>query len=480
MAVNDTAKGYTEAKRRAKRVRDCVEGQDAIKAATITYLPVPNPAEARSSTESKKKAAEERYAAYLQRALFVNVTGRTHEGLLGAIMREPPTMTLPSTIAYAEDDCDGAGTSLEQLAGDVVGELMEAGTFGLLVDYPAADATRSAADERDLGLRATIARYPLESIINWRAVRVGAEYRLALVVLAEKLEIPGDEFTVTVEDRYRVLRLTPEGYSVTLYDDTGNVVEPERFPTDAARNKLREIPFAWIGARNNRFGYQKPPLIDIADVNISHYQNSADHEEAVFMASQPTMVLWSMMSGADFREANPDGVQVGSRSGIYLGGGGGADLLQFQSGGAGAENMKTKIDMMVQLGARLITSRTGTQTAEAARIDASAESSALAKLANNASEAIEKALRWMVLFMGGDPNQVEFELNKEFFDTSLSPQEVMALIQLADRGDIAKQDIRSVLRRGNWLDGARSDEDIDGDVANEGGGLPAVANTPGA
>ena len=67
--------------------------------------------------------------------------------------------------------------------GDVVGELMEAGTFGLLVDYPAAEATRSAADERALGLRATVARYPLESIINWRAVRVGAEYRLVLVVL---------------------------------------------------------------------------------------------------------------------------------------------------------------------------------------------------------------------------------------------------------------------------------------------------------
>jgi hypothetical protein len=475
MAVKDTAKGYTEAARRAKRVRDCVEGQDAVKAAGSCYLPVPNPAEAESSIESKKKAALARYAAYLQRALFVNVTGRTHEGLLGAVMREPPTMKLPSAIAYAEDDCDGAGTSLEQLAGDVVGELMEAGTFGLLVDYPAAEATRSAADERALGLRATVARYPLESIINWRAVRVGAEYRLVLVVLAEKLEIPGDEFSVTVEDRYRVLRLTAEGYSVTLYDDTGEIVEPERFPTDAAGNKLREIPFAWVGARNNRFGYQKPPLIDIADVNLGHYRNSADHEESLFMAGQPTFVLWSTMSGADFREANPDGVQVGSRSGVYLGEGGGADMLQFQAGGALAAEMATKIDMMVQLGARLITARTGTQTAEAARIDASAESSALAKLANNASDAIEKALRWMAVFMGGNPDQVEFELNKEFFDTSLSPQEVMALIQLADRGDIAKQDIRSVLRRGNWLDGARSDEEIDSDVASGGGGLPPVA-----
>lgn len=475
MSVKDTAKGYTEAVRRAKRVRDCVEGQDAVKAAQFIYLPVPNPQEWDSTVESKKQAARKRYESYLQRALFVNVTGRTHEGLSGAIMREPPTVKLPPQIEYAMSDCDGAGTSLEQLGADVVGELLEAGTFGLLVDYPVAPGDRSAADERDLGLRATVARYPLESIINWRATKQGADYRLTLVVLAEKYEIPGPEFTPAVEDRYRVLRLTADGYSVTLYDEMGDIIEPERFPTDSSGARLREIPFAWIGARDNRFGYHKPPLIDIADVNLAHYRNSADHEESLFLTGQPTLILWSSMSGPEFQKTNPDGVVVGSRYGVFMGEGGGAELLQFQAGGALSAEMEAKLGVMVQLGARLITARTGTQTAEAARIDASAESSALAKLANNASEGVERALRWMAGFQGGNPDAVEFELNKEFFDTSLSPQEIMALIQLADRGDIAKTDIRARLRRGNWLDGERKDEDIDGDVASEGGGLPPVA-----
>lgn len=477
MSVKDTAKGYTEAVRLAKRVRDCVAGQDAVKAAGVCYLPIPNPQDWESTVESKKTAALRRYEAYKQRASFVNVTGRTHEGLSGAVMREPPTISLPPQIEYALEDCDGAGTSLEQLGADVIGELLEAGTFGLLVDFPRSAGVRSAAEDRSLGLRATVARYPLESIVNWRAERIGADYRLTLVVLAEKAEIPQSEFSIKVEDRYRVLRLAEGRYSVTLYDDAGDIVGPEHFPADSAGQPLTEIPFAWVGSRNNRFGYQKPPLIDIADVNLAHYHNSADFEEALFISGQPTLVLWSEMSGADFREANPDGVQLGSRSGIFLGVGGGAELLQFNAGGALATEMEAKLGVMVQLGARLITARTGTQTAEAARIDASAESSALAKIANNASEAIEKALEWMALFMGGDPAQVEFELNKEFFDTSLSPQEVMAIMQLADRGDIAQTDVRSLLRKGGWLDGARSDEEINADVASSGGGLPAVTTS---
>jgi hypothetical protein len=59
-------------------------------------------------------------------------------------------------------------------------------------------------------------------------------------------------------------------------------------------------------------------------------------------------------------------------------------------------------------------------------------------------------------------------MNKEFYDKSLDPSEIMASIQLLDRGIIAKPDMRDKLRESGYLDDQRDDQAIDDDIANEG------------
>lgn len=56
-------------------IKDCLTGQKAIKDAREKYLPKPNPADL--SDENKK-----RYDQYVERAVFYNVTQRTHAGLV--------------------------------------------------------------------------------------------------------------------------------------------------------------------------------------------------------------------------------------------------------------------------------------------------------------------------------------------------------------------------------------------------------------
>ncbi len=48
------------------------------------------------------------------------------------------------------------------------------------------------------------------------------------------------------------------------------------------------IPFSPIGSENNDPMPDKPPMEDLAHLNIGHYRNSADYEEACFIAGQPT------------------------------------------------------------------------------------------------------------------------------------------------------------------------------------------------
>jgi len=128
--------------------------------------------------------------------------------------------------------------------------------------------------------------------------------------------------------------------------------------------------------------------------------------------------------------------------------------------------MKLKEDQLVKVGARIISDGRGAETAEAVRIRFSSENSVLANIVNNVTDGIFQALGFVGEFMGIEVtyDNTVFSLNTEFFDQSLDPQAIMASIALLDRGVIAKQDLRSRLRKSNMIDADRTDEDIEIDV----------------
>ncbi len=65
--------------------------------------------------------------------------------------------------------------------------------------------------------------------------------------------------------------------------------------------------------------------------------------------------------------------------------------------------------------------------------------------------------------MGGT-GDTEITINTEFYDASIDPQMVIALIQLNDRGLIAPKDLRGNLRSGGLIKDDRSDEDIESEA----------------
>ena len=121
---------------------------------------------------------------------------------------------------------------------------------------------------------------------------------------------------------------------------------------------------------------------------------------------------------------------------------------------------------MQRLGAQLITPQGGNETAEAARIRASSESSQLETLVDNASDGIEDALESMALFMGADPDQVSFDLNDELFPSVLSAQEVVELRNLYADGLISREAVWSRLREAGWIDAETTDDELDQEIGD--------------
>lgn len=424
-------------------VRDCLTGQPAIKAARTKYLPQPNAVD--TSPENRK-----RYEQYVERAVFYNVTQRTHAGLVGQVFQRDPTITLPAMMAPLEVDIDGAGVALEQQSKRALGHVLGYGRAGLFVDYPlSVDGPTSRQDLLDGRVRPTVLLYEPWDVINWRTSTVGARKLLSLVVIAETYVEEDDGFEATTRQQWRVLRLENGIYRVEIWrEDQGKFGEfSHYYPVDASGNNLREIPFTFVGSVNNDVEVDLPPLYDLAALNIAHYRNSADYEEACFIVGQPTPYLAGLSK--DWVEDVLKGqVHLGSRAAIPLPAGGTAGLLQASPNTMPKEAMEAKERQMVALGAKLVEQASVQRTATEARQEEASESSVLSSSAKNVSAAYRAALAWCGMFLGTD-QEIEFELNTDFDVGRMDAQERAQLIAEWQSGAIAFEEMRFNLRRAN-------------------------------
>ena len=457
MPVSTTHPEYALARPRWRLVRDCLAGQDAVKRQGVAYLPA-------------TFAADDplRYEQYIGRAFFMGVTGRTHAALLGMVFRKAATYTLPPQVEALIEDIDGSGQSLTQLSKTLVAELLSVGRYALLVDYPQADENLDMETERTLGLRPTIAAYPAESLINWRFEGIAGRRRLTLAVLAEQVPSEVDEYTHTTVTVYRVLRLRDGVYTQAIYNEQGRVLSEEYAPRMAGGATFDYIPLHIAGSTDNFPNPDIGPLVDMAHLNIAHYQSTAELKENEFFSAQGTLHLDVGDMDADaFKAANPNGVVIGRRAGIVTSGGGSATLLQGDSRQSDIlATMAHEEQQMVAIGARLVQRGGSNETAEAARINASAEASTLDTLVNNASECIEAALEDFARFLGADPGVIEYRLNTDFWATGLSAQDLQAIT--AGTGKLyGAQDAIEMIRAGRiYIRDDRPTEDILADAAS--------------
>jgi hypothetical protein len=140
--------------------------------------------------------------------------------------------------------------------------------------------------------------------------------------------------------------------------------------------------------------------------------------------------------------------------------GGSASLLQAAPNQMPSEGMKEKELQMVKIGARIIQDSSGVETAEAAKIRYAGQNSKLGTIISNVQDAFIRALELAQMFMGGE-GDVKYALNMDFYDATLDPQQIVAMMQLVDRGEITKGDMRDRLRKAGWIDPDRTDDELD-------------------
>ena len=459
MSVDYKHRDYEANEEKWIKIRDAIKGQDAIKSKRETYLTKPNP-----DDTSAENAV--RYNNYLKRAVYFNVVKRTLDSLVGTAFRRYPTLESDGSLFYVETDIDGNGISIYQQSQRVLQNILSHGRCGLLVDFPSVNESVSLADMAAGYTRANCLFYKTESIINWQHTRIGGKTLLSKVVISEDAEEVSD-FETELKERYRELSLDDGVYTVRIWeaskDGKGLDVVDEYIPRMANGGVWREIPFIFVGATNNDFYVDDAPLYPLVELNLAHYQNSADFEDSVHIIGQPQPFITGLTERwAEMLEEK--GVYFGSRSPLPLPQGANFGIAQAGANVLVEKAMMMKEAQMVALGARLLEKGSAIKTATEAQADQEAETSVLALAVSNVNEAYSVIAMWMEDFMGN--GSFIYEINNDFTSLSLDANKLNSLVAAWIQGAIPRSDLWGYLRRMGVIDDSKTDEEIENEVEN--------------
>ena len=469
MPISSVHPEYEQKIRRVRFVRDMCSDEMTVKDKREEYLPA-----------AFAKEEPERYEAYLKRAYFFGVTNKTRMDVVGAGFRKPASYGMPNALLPLVDNFDGAGKGIERVNKSGVSNLLQAGRHCILVDYPSVEDGMTAEQEARLNLMPYAAEYTAEALDNWSHELIFGREMLTMVKLVEYAKVPIDEFSHELKKTYRVLRLrSPEEanqifggtfgdyvYTQALYDEAGKALTEEyipKKPSSSARGV--GIPFNYIPFFVADL--DQIPLMDIAVVNLAHYQVSADYRENLHTHGQQTLGIRTSMSWEQFQTANPDGIKVGATKGHFLGESGGFETTSAPESSSLNKALDDLQKQMESMGAKLMTEG-GEKTAEEARINASSQTSALDMVVSLWDSVVNAALKACAEYKAVDPDLVSYTMNRDYYDTTLSAQEAGAIVTIKDSGAIAVSDMRYMLRTGRIkLDPSRTDEVIDADIETE-------------
>jgi hypothetical protein len=364
---------------------------------------------------------------------------------------------------------DTADTPLLAFCENVADELLQVGRIGILADYPRLDGVRTLADQRAANGRPYVKTYAAEEITNWRVERVNNRSMLTLVVLAETYE-EADDFGTTSTPQRRVLRLVPAaimdvgGVPVTAWRYTVEIWRKlkleatgkeewlliEAFTPIMGGKPIDYIPFLVCGPMGIDPSVAKPPILDLANVNLSHYRSSADYEHGLHFTGLPTPIVTG--HSFDVAEGQPrQTFKLGSSEiQAFPNPQAKVEFLEFTGQGLQqlSKRLEEKENMMAALGARMLASeKRAAEAAETAAIHRSGENSVLASLANAASGAISRALTWCAEWEGA-AGKVVLELNTDYLPTGMSPQEISELVKAWQAGAISHATLYDNLARG--------------------------------
>jgi len=447
---------------RTRAVLDMMKGWEIMKAVTEGTEYLRENSEAFLPLEPREDYTA--YMARVNRAVFSPFTQRLIRAATGLILRKPITLTGdPYWTDTFKADVDGCGSDLDEYARRILMCSLTYGQSHILVDYPAPGGAVSLAEERSQNRRPYWIEVDPTNLLGWRLDRESNYGNLIQARIAEKAVLPDGDFGEKVYDQvrviepgsYRVFRKKDEIDAMYDVDDNSYMGEFSTSTTDqeyklaeSGTFSLGEIPLVTIYSGKTENLVSKPPLLDIAYLNLAHFQRQADLIHSLHVASQPMLV----MEGYDDQTKDlaisvnyAMATQPGNK--IYY-----VEPASSAFDAQAAEIKELQMQMATLGISTLSQQKFVAESADARRLDRVDTNSMLAMVSMELEQKLQKCFNFSAEYVGIEPPEVK--ISRDFDIERLIGQDITALTSLFDQQVIDREEFRDILVQGEVLPSA--------------------------
>ena len=268
--VEETSLAYDRMSVMWPLLHDLCGGTQAMREAGTLWLPQ-EPAE-----------SDEAYRVRLNRSVLFNAYRDTIDRLSSAPFAQPIGVTdCPQELEYLIKDTDGTGRDLNTLGMDCLKDMLKYGLSHVLVDFTNIpknanpNEPASKAEEKALGARTTMVRVCPVELIGWREIPTSPNQLSEVRIKFERYEPKGEYLD---EEVCYVKHLKIESWTLWVENpehekDSSKVAFKVK---NSGTMSLGTLPLVTGYANQTGFMTADPPLLDLAWLNLCHWQSSSD------------------------------------------------------------------------------------------------------------------------------------------------------------------------------------------------------------
>lgn len=415
MQVNDPNSVWRNQEPHWILIEDLMQGTYGMRKKHRRYLP------------QEPRELDESYDNRLARSVCPPYYQRLERMLAGMLTRKPVRLTDTADIIQEQlFDVDLQGNDLNVWTYETTRKMVRYGHVGVLVDAPKAEYEG----------RPYWCTYTPREILGWRYE--GSE--LVQLRLMEKVVLPDGEYGEKTAEQVRVL--TPGEYKIYQKQKNTNFEL-----IDEGTTSLDKIPFSVAYANRLNIMESRPPLEDIAELNLKTYQVQSDLDNQLHISAVPMLAFFGFPSAAEEVSAGPG-------EAIAFPADGRAEYIEPK--GTSFDHQFKRLDQIAgqinELGlSAVLGQKLSAETAEAKRLDRSQGDSTMMVIAQNMQDMIDNSLQFHAQYLGNTTAAGSSYVNRDFLGARLDPQEIGSLLQLYTAGTITQETLLNQLSLGEIL-----------------------------
>lgn len=434
------------------------QGTIGMRAAGKLYLP------------QEPRESKEDYTRRLNRTTLHNFYKNAIMSAAARVFTRDPHLEdgTPLPIQVFAGDVDNQGRNLAQFAKSAFEDALNHGVSYILVDYDRLpDDFVNLAEEQAANKRPYWVSIPANNVLDARSANFSGSERLALFRYEEQVsELASDSITHQTFRQVRIFRqfakgeLMPNGerspqdspvyFAVYRHHQGENWVLVD----SGVVKGVTAIPI--VPVYSNRVGFYvgKPPLQDLAELNIQHWQCSSDYHNILHVVTVPFLFTKGMKPEFD-DDGNVKELTVSATQGVVASAPE-ADIKWIEHSGKSVESARQQLldleSTMEKLGMTLTSPNPGGVTATEHALSASESNSMLKSFALNLQDSLNMALQLTAQYMGISASLVRVIVNTDYAVDYASDTSMQYVLQAEAQGVITKETVIAEGKRRNVFD----------------------------